>query len=184
VTEEFTHKLCLLAYDVASENQKGLNDDLKKKLANLRSGIYYALKHKYNCFPLQHSLWRIHDPKRIPEIKEAIKEWKEQYKQLGFEHVKIEIFKMGLDDVGYEAFIELEAALLLEWLNGIVENLEEKRDKISKGAMRLTMKRLDLASEILADLTDSKRFNEISDVLELAYDIAHEIINKRFGGKI
>jgi len=177
--DEFTNIIYLLAYDVPSENLKGISKDRKESLVKLRNKIYYALKHKYKCYLVQNSLWRLHDTSILNTLEEKIQEWKDAYESMGYE-AKIEIIKIGVDDKGKETFDDLEAMLILEWLGSIQESIMRRQNEkeITKTWFNQILRKLDLATEIVNDLVDSPRYNECMDTISLLYDLVHSLANQ------
>ena len=177
--DEFNNTIYLLAYDIPSENLKGLQKDRKETLVKIRNKLYYALKHKYRCYLVQNSLWRLHDISMLDKLQEMIEKWKDEYDELGYE-AKMEIIKIGVDDKGKETFDDLEAMLVLEWLGTLQEAItrRQKDKNVTKTWYNQVMKKLDLATEIVNDLVDSPRFNECMDTISLLYDLMHSIANQ------
>jgi len=173
----YNKKMWLVAYDLKTEQMKGLTEKQKLWLANQRYKIWLKLRFKYNCVPLQKSLWLLRDESLRDELAKKIEKWKAEYKAKGFD-VLFEIFPIATTEVGYKTFKDFEFDFLMEWLASIERSLDKQKEK-SKPSYRVLLnikKKLELIEMILdEDFKDDKRYNEASDTIMILQDKLGEL---------
>lgn len=167
----------IFAYDVPSENIKSLSKAEKTMLASRRNYIRSQLFYRYGCSKLQNSLYRVSE-QTVDALKARIDEWSQWYTDKGYK-AKLRIFPIGLNDVGYQTFLEMENDTLLGWMTEIEELLHGYIDKkeVNQKAMDENTKKVQVIESIVYEHFgpqskdyDKKRFDTLHDELNFVRD--------------
>jgi hypothetical protein len=167
-----------IAYDVESENSKSLKPNEKDWLRTQRVSIWYILRFRYKCVPIQNSLWLIRDQHSKDELEKQKDAWLAEYAKLNFKAL-IEIFPIQTNEAGYKTFKSWEFEFILEWLGKIEKSLVKARDvgKIAKKNIQAHTKKIQLLENILKeDFDDSfPNWNLAQDCLVNVWDMVNEV---------
>lgn len=171
-------QLWLIAYDVESENSKSLKPDQQDWLRSERVAIWYTLRYKYKCVPVQHSLWLIREEKTRNDLEKAKEKWLDAYKLHEFQ-ARIEIFPIQTNDVGYKTFKSWEFDFILEWLGKIEKALVKAMDsgKIGKKNVQAHTKKMQLLGNILNEDFDDEfpNWKLAQDSLMNVQELLHKV---------
>src|SRR5512136_484879 len=115
--------LWMIAYRVESENSKQLKPKQRDWLRSQRVAIWYALRYKHKCVPIQRSLWLIRSKQAREELEKAKDLWLAAYKQYNY-NAHIEIFPVQTNEIGYRTFKQWEFDSVVEWLQKMNEITE------------------------------------------------------------
>lgn len=169
--------LWLIAYDVQSENSKSLKDAQSDWLRSKRVEIWYALRYKYKCVPVQNSLWLIRDEKTRAELDVEKNTWLEDYAVNHF-GARIEIFPIQTNDVGYKTFKSWELDFIMEWLGKIQKAMTKAVNSggIGKKNVQAHTKKLQLLKQIFNEDFDSNypNWGLAKDLLLSVEDFLHK----------
>lgn len=169
--------LWLIAYDVESENSKALKPNERDWLRSQRVSIWYDLRFKFKCVPIQNSMWLIRDEKSKNALEKLKNEWLEEYKKGNFKAL-IEIFPILTNDAGYKTFKQWEFDFILDWLGKIEKSLVKAKEvsRIGRKNLQAHIKKIQLLETILKeDFDDSyPNWNLAQDTLVMVWDILNE----------
>ena len=170
--------LWFIAYDVESENSKHLKPKERDWLRAYRVSIWYLLRHKYKCVPIQNSLWLIRQEQTKKELEKDKDRWLADYKARDFRAL-IEIFPIQTNEVGYKTFKGWEFEFILEWLGKIEKALIKANDvgKINKKSIQAHTKKIELLGNILHEDFDENfpNWKLAQDELGAIQDLLHQV---------
>lgn len=180
--DDLDQVMYIFAYDVASENKRSLSSTDKKLLATKRHLIRDELRYKYGCSPLQKSLWRVNES-AVDAVTAKSEEWLAWYLSRSFK-CKMKLFPIGLDEVGYKTFLEMEFDTMMGWIAGLQENMAEylSEGAINQKTLNETTQKIQVIDSIAHDHfgphskdKDLPKFNQISDELKFLRDTVMRI---------
>lgn len=140
----------LFFYDVQSENGGNLKEEERDWLRSQRVEIWYKLRYKYRCVPLQFSVWLIRGEETHKILEELKNVWLADYAKNKFS-AHISIFPVKTTDEGYKSFKLMEFDFILEWLGKIEKALTKAINigNISKKNVQAHQKKIQLLKNIL-----------------------------------
>lgn len=149
--EAYGEALWLIFYDLQSENGEALTEDEADWLRSERVGIYYDLRWRYHCVPLNMSVWLIRGEDTHIQLEKARIGWLEEYQKHKFS-ANISIFPVKTNEEGYQSFKKMEFDFIVQWL-GIIEKAliraSNREAKIKRKNLQAHQKKLQLLSKIL-----------------------------------
>lgn len=185
---ENTEEKWFVAYDLKSEFTKNLKTDEKKWIETKRVSIWYALRYKYGCVPIQKSLWLVRDKKKLEKIKQDIERWKGEYEERGIS-VLLEIFSAYMDEKGISVIENFEFELMMEWIGKIFEKLDKmvENDEITNAKLNRILKRVELIEIVVnEDFKTHERYDEIMDLIQeiqnRVFEYKNQILEEKEGG--
>lgn len=181
-TLDLEEGMYILAYDVPSENIKRLPESDKRMLASRRNYIRAQLFYVYGCPRLQNSLYRVSE-QTVEAVKARVAEWAAWYDEKGFK-AKLRLFPIGLNQEGYQTFLEMENDTILGWLTEIEELFKGYIDKkeIKQKALDENIKKIQVLESIIYEHFgpqskdfDKKRFDTLHDELNFVRDALGQV---------
>lgn len=179
VAEQFGEEpIWLFFYDVQSENSKSLKPEQAEWLRSERVEIWYKLRYKYRCVPLQFSVWLIRGEDTHKELEQLREQWLNEYARNNF-MAHISIFPVKTTEEGYRSFKVMEFEFILEWLGKIEKALTKALNmgKINKKNVQAHMKKIQLLGNILNEDFDDTfpNWKLAQDTMGNVQDLLHQV---------
>ncbi|MFQ6075328.1 MAG: hypothetical protein ACE5Z5_04230 [Candidatus Bathyarchaeia archaeon] len=165
--------LWVLSYDIRSRGLKGLDFKTKLWLVVHRLRVWFSLRFKYGCVPLQKPLWLVRKSENIEALENEIAYWEDEFRAKGF-LVDMETFMVQDTRGDRETFKRLEMEFILQWLGNVDEKLDTaiKSQRISESSFALLKKRVELLESILREdfHREYAHFDRAYGMVMMAYD--------------
>lgn len=168
----------LLAYDLKTEHIHKLPKKDREWLARKRVSVWYELRYRFKCAPVQKSLYVIRDRQLLDVLKAKVEEWIAEYAKHGYP-ANIKVFPIATTDQGYQTFKDMEFEFLMDWLGGMDKSMKKFNASRppSKRFIGDMKRKLELVESIMKEDFNKQysRYHEGEDHVQLLHDRIMEL---------